>query len=256
MRISQLAERSGVPATTLRFYETAGLLPARRTTSGYRVFDQDAVERLEFIRAAKQLGLPLEEIAQLLDVWLGGQCAELKADLRPRITARLDEAELRAAELATFAASLRVALRHLDAVPDRAGRCAAECCFPAQAGSGEDELVGTVDTTERWRNAPVACSLSADDAGERGTEWRDLLAGAQQETLPEGLRVTVPIERAGAIAALVAAEQECCPFFDFRLQFAVPVLHLDVRAPQAAADLLTALFDPAAGAGSATGSDS
>ncbi|WP_416316268.1 MerR family DNA-binding transcriptional regulator [Streptomyces sp. S584] len=36
MRISQLAERSGVPATTLRFYEGVGLLPADRTPAGYR----------------------------------------------------------------------------------------------------------------------------------------------------------------------------------------------------------------------------
>ncbi|WP_345128150.1 MerR family transcriptional regulator, partial [Streptomyces chiangmaiensis] len=41
-RISQLAEHSGVPASTLRFYETAGLLPAERTASGYRVYGEDA----------------------------------------------------------------------------------------------------------------------------------------------------------------------------------------------------------------------
>jgi DNA-binding transcriptional MerR regulator len=46
MRISQLAERSGVPATTLRFYESAGLLPADRSPAGYRLYGEDAVERL------------------------------------------------------------------------------------------------------------------------------------------------------------------------------------------------------------------
>ncbi|MET8538999.1 MerR family DNA-binding transcriptional regulator [Streptomyces sp. NPDC005065] len=56
-RISQLAERSGVPATTLRFYEDAGLLPADRTPSGYRMYGEDAVERLAFISSAKLLGL-------------------------------------------------------------------------------------------------------------------------------------------------------------------------------------------------------
>ncbi|MGW6880813.1 MerR family transcriptional regulator [Streptomyces goshikiensis] len=40
-RLSQLAERSGVPATTLRFYEDAGLLGADRTPSGYRMYDED-----------------------------------------------------------------------------------------------------------------------------------------------------------------------------------------------------------------------
>src|SRR6478735_9410628 len=67
-RISQLAARSGVPATTLRFYEEAGLLPADRTPSGYRVYGEDAVERLAFISSAKLLGLALEEIRELLAV--------------------------------------------------------------------------------------------------------------------------------------------------------------------------------------------
>ncbi|WP_257141802.1 MerR family transcriptional regulator [Streptomyces sp. sk226] len=58
MRISQLAERSGVPATTLRFSEGAGRLPADRTPAGYRLYGEAAVERLAFIGAAKHLGLP------------------------------------------------------------------------------------------------------------------------------------------------------------------------------------------------------
>jgi hypothetical protein len=52
MRISQLADATGVPATTLRFYESAGLLPAERTAAGYRLYHQDAIERLAFIGAA------------------------------------------------------------------------------------------------------------------------------------------------------------------------------------------------------------
>ncbi|SRR6266496_11540 len=65
-RISQLAERSGVPASTLRFYEQARLLPAGRTPSGYRIYDDSALERLRFIASAKHLGLGLEEIRELL----------------------------------------------------------------------------------------------------------------------------------------------------------------------------------------------
>lgn len=61
-RISQLAEQVGLPATTLRFYEQAGLLPAQRSPAGYRLYDDAALNRLAFIRAAKHLGLPLEEI--------------------------------------------------------------------------------------------------------------------------------------------------------------------------------------------------
>jgi MerR family transcriptional regulator, copper efflux regulator len=79
MRISQLAERSGVPATTLRFYEGAGLLPAGRTAAGYRVYGEEAVERLRFIGAAKHLGLALDDIGELLHVRESGACAEVKA---------------------------------------------------------------------------------------------------------------------------------------------------------------------------------
>ena len=61
-----------MPASTLRFYEQAGLLPAERTGSGYRVYGEEAVARLEFIASAKHLGLPLEEIRELLGAWEAG----------------------------------------------------------------------------------------------------------------------------------------------------------------------------------------
>lgn len=60
IRISKLAEVAGVPVTTLRFYEKAGLVPAERSQAGNRFYGQDTVERLGFIAAAKHLGLPLE----------------------------------------------------------------------------------------------------------------------------------------------------------------------------------------------------
>ena len=181
MRISQLAERSGVPATTLRFYESAGLITADRTPSGYRCYGQDAVRRLAFIGAAKHLGLPLEEIAELLAVWQTGACAEVKADLRPRIAARLVQAERRAGEIAAFTASLRQALQHLDELPDRAGRCDPQCGFldARQAPARPvDVALGRPASAERWRQAPVACSLAADGLAERARAWRELAAGA------------------------------------------------------------------------------
>lgn len=65
MRISELAERVSVPATTLRFDETAGSSPAGRTPAGHRVFGEDAVDRLAFIGVAERLGSPPEEITEL-----------------------------------------------------------------------------------------------------------------------------------------------------------------------------------------------
>jgi DNA-binding transcriptional MerR regulator len=229
MRISQLAERSGVPATTLRFYETAGLLPAGRTASGYRAYDEGAVERLAFIGTAKRLGLPLEEIAELLAVRESGACAEVRDDLRPRLASRISQAEARAAELAAFTDTLHRALDHLDALPDRAERCGPACGFPAEPAEAAEP-------------AAIACSLSAGALGERTDAWRRLTAGADVRRVTGGLRLTVPAARAGELAALAAAEQQCCPFFDFRLHLAGPVLHLEVRAPAEAAPFLSDLF--------------
>lgn len=150
LRISQLAERSGVPATTLRFYESEGLLPAGRTPAGYRVYGDEAVARLEFIGAAKQLGLPLAEIGELLAVRESGACAEVKADLRPRLAASLADVNRRIAELTLFAESLRAARDRLAALPDRAEPRDAEC--------GLHPAPPTRD---------VACSLTAGKLGDR-----------------------------------------------------------------------------------------
>jgi MerR family copper efflux transcriptional regulator len=232
--ISQLAERTGVPATTLRFYETAGLLPAGRTAAGYRVYGEDAVGRLSFITAAKRLGLPLEEIAGLLDVWAGGSCSQVRDSLLPRLTARIADAGQRASELAAFTATLYRARERLAALPGRDSACGPQCesLLTGPAAPGD----GTRDT------APAACSLDSAAMGSRITEWRDLLAGAQSEPVPGGMRLSMPADRAARAAGLAAAEQQCCPFLDFRLHLLAGRLHLEVRAPAGAAGLLAGLL--------------
>jgi MerR family transcriptional regulator, copper efflux regulator len=247
--ISQLADRTGIPATTLRFYESAGLLTPGRTPGGYRTYDQGALERLGFITAAKRLGLPLEEIAELLHVWAGGSCAQVRDSLRPRLAARITEAEQSASELAAFAATLRRAGEHLDALPDRDERCDPECVFLA-AGPTADTKLLTLHRTRQdaedqaWRNAPVACSLGGQDMDDRIQQWHDLLADADYVPIPDGMRITVSLELAAGVAEMAAAEQRCCPFFDFRLHLAGQRLHLEVRAPAEAASMLAALFSP------------
>ncbi|MFE5958009.1 MerR family transcriptional regulator [Streptomyces rubiginosohelvolus] len=256
MRISQLAARSGVPATTLRFYEGAGLLPADRTPAGYRLYGEAAVERLAFIGAAKHLGLPLEEIGELLGVWETGACRDVKADLRPRLATRLTEAEARSAELAAFTASLHTALEHLDALPDRASPCDPECGFlttPTQAVGTQPVDIALAPSrqaaeaeAESWRTAPVACSLNGDGLHERTAQWREAIDGAVRTSVPDSLRLTLPVDRTARVAELAAAEQQCCPFFDFRLHLDGPRLHLEVRAPADGTQLLADLFGRAA----------
>ncbi len=78
MKIGQVADRVGLSLRTVRYYEEVGLLtPAGRTPGGFRLYDEQAVERLAFLKGMKPLGLSLEEIRELVD-----------------LLARVDESEL------------------------------------------------------------------------------------------------------------------------------------------------------------------
>jgi Zn(II)-responsive transcriptional regulator len=67
MKIGEVAERGGVHLQTIRYYEREGLLPApRRLASGYRLFTDDIVRRVRFIKRAQELGFTLSEIKELL----------------------------------------------------------------------------------------------------------------------------------------------------------------------------------------------
>lgn len=64
--VSELAQRSGFAASAIRFYEGQGLITATRTSGGQRRFERQMLRRLAFIRAARNVGLSLEEIAAAL----------------------------------------------------------------------------------------------------------------------------------------------------------------------------------------------
>jgi DNA-binding transcriptional MerR regulator len=67
VRIGELADRVGVNPKTIRYYEHIALLPVpERDPSGYRDYTEDDVERLNFVKSAQRLGLPLAEISEIL----------------------------------------------------------------------------------------------------------------------------------------------------------------------------------------------
>ena len=67
MKIGELAKATGLTTKTIRYYELHRLLEdPQRTESGYRVYGEADVERLEFVKKAKRLGLSLEEIREIL----------------------------------------------------------------------------------------------------------------------------------------------------------------------------------------------
>ena len=65
--VGQLARRSGVAASALRFYEDKGLLHPDRNASGYRVYPRATLRRVAFVVAAQRVGLSLDEIRDALD---------------------------------------------------------------------------------------------------------------------------------------------------------------------------------------------
>jgi len=95
--IGQAAEKSGVSAKMIRYYETIGLVrPAARSAANYRSYDDAAIQTLRFIARARSLGFSTEEITRLLALWRepGRSSADVKAlalahvaDLNKRIAA-------------------------------------------------------------------------------------------------------------------------------------------------------------------------
>jgi DNA-binding transcriptional MerR regulator len=117
-RIAEVADRTGFSTPTLRYYEEIGLLPpAERSSAGYRLYDERAIERLRFVARAKQLGCTLEEIADLADAWDNDECAPVKHRLRGLVAAKLDETGQRMKELRALQADLRATATMLESAP-------------------------------------------------------------------------------------------------------------------------------------------
>ena len=79
--IGELARRAGVGVQAIRYYERRRLLlPVRRRESGYRLYDDEALKRLVFIRSAKEMGFTLKEVGELLALRVGtrGDCDKAK----------------------------------------------------------------------------------------------------------------------------------------------------------------------------------
>ena len=120
LRIGEVSRLSGVGIEALRFYERSGLLgrPAR-TTSGYRMYDAEVLERLAFIKRAQMLGFSLDEIRQIIAERQAGHspCARVREIVRRRL-AELDE---RMKEMRRYRRELAAALAEWDERGDAPG---------------------------------------------------------------------------------------------------------------------------------------
>jgi DNA-binding transcriptional MerR regulator len=116
MLIHDLSQATGVPASTIRYYERLGLLQApQRNPAQYRLYATPDVERLRFIQKAKRLGLSLTEIGQLIALRAGGTppCQQLKAMVAShlqQLDQQIIEMQALRQELATYYADLTAQL--------------------------------------------------------------------------------------------------------------------------------------------------
>lgn len=106
MRIGELAERAGVTAKTIRYYEEIGVIDEpERTSSGYRDYAGTAIDRLNFVRAGQAVGLTLAEIRSVVALRDRG---ETPCDhVRELLEARAGEIDRRIEELRALRRDLR-----------------------------------------------------------------------------------------------------------------------------------------------------
>lgn len=118
MNIGDAAGASGVSAKMIRHYEAIGLLTVTRSANGYRVYGERDVAVLRFIRHARDLGFPLEDVRRLLALWQDRGRAS--AEVKRLALAHVEALESKAESLRSMAASLRhlAAHCHGDARPD------------------------------------------------------------------------------------------------------------------------------------------
>ena len=137
LTIGRLARQSGVTTDPIRFYERLGLLaPAKKTTSGYRLFSEDSVRRLAFIRHARRCGFSLSEVREVLAS--DGQLAKayaLAIHKKAQIERSIEDLRLMATILTQFiAARANVAARGGAAAESALGDALADQMARAQPG--------------------------------------------------------------------------------------------------------------------------
>lgn len=227
MRIAEVAERTGVPATTLRYYDEIGLLaPAGRSGNGYREYADRDLERLAFITRAKQLDISLDELRELVEVW-DDDCGQVQHRMTALVAGRIAQTQARITDLVQLTAQLHAAAVRLSSAPVSDRACGDDCACMA----GDDAI-------------PVACSLEHDLARSRMAEWQHIIAqAADRHTTADGVVLSFvhDVGLTTEIARLAAAEFECCSFFRFGITVDASGVRLEIGAPPEARDVLTAL---------------
>ena len=251
-KISEVSKRSGFTPATLRYYEDLGLLPAPpRTDAGYRLYVDRSLERLAFIARAKQLGCSLEETADLVVAWEGGECGPIQDRLRRLVADKLTAAQAQIVELMTLSTELQHAAAELEGHRPQ-GPCDDECgCETVSVYDSGRRSVMLSPKPATAAVEPIACSLTANSMRRQLDEWNALLGWSEDLRGQVATRVAVDdgvrLEFAAGIdvqelARLATAEHECCRFFSFNLTVDHRGVGLEARVPAGGTPMLHALF--------------
>ena len=101
--IGDVSERTELPVKRIHYYEHRGLVePAGRSESGYRLYTEEEVAKLEFVKRAKLLGLTLEEIAELVGVAEECNEGQIFPHIEEILAQKIEETERKIAELSAF----------------------------------------------------------------------------------------------------------------------------------------------------------
>jgi len=224
--IAEASARTGFSASALRYYEQVGLVAPERTPAGYRVYDDRSLSRLTFIGRAKALGLSLDEIADVADLWDGDRCGPVQDRLRGVLADKIAACDRQAREAEALGRQLRHVAAGLEGHrPD--GPCDEECgCLATSTAA-----------------PPVACSLQITEMPQRVKDWRSVTAEAlAREATATGVRLVFARGvDVGRLATLAAAEQGCCAFLRFDLTLGLDDVTLEITGADDARVVIDAL---------------
>ena len=132
MNIGQAAKHRGLSAKMIRYYESIGLLkPAHRSDSGYRLYSDDDLHTLAFIKRSRDLGFSLDEVGKLLALWQDRQRAS--SDVKALARQHSDELNQKIVELTSLRDTLQELVDtcqgdHRPDCPILKGLASGSCC--------------------------------------------------------------------------------------------------------------------------------
>ncbi|WP_394824812.1 MerR family transcriptional regulator [Pendulispora albinea] len=155
LTIGELARRTGTTVKTLRFYSDEGLLPpAGRSPSGYRLYGEDALVRVDLVRTLREAGLGLDAIKEVL---------QQETSLADALRLRLAAVEAHIASLQRIGAALRAALRSEPNEDDIRRLCAVTRLSHEERKAVierfYENVMHGIDVDEEWKREVIAKSM-------------------------------------------------------------------------------------------------